>query len=75
MHKEIDAILNSNQNNDKKIAQLKRLAFDTAEKQVADEENMHNKKANGEPDIKEIVDALNKLSGKKYKVSDFYPHA
>ncbi len=73
MHHEISKLLNSELNQTEKIAKLKRMAYDAAEKQVADQENMPNM-ANGDPDLKEIVDTLNELSGKHYKIADFYPH-
>lgn len=54
-----------------KLKKLIRLAYDTAEMQIADEENMPG--ANGDnPELDEIVSEINKLSkDKKYKIADF----
>lgn len=73
MHHAIEKILNSDLNHSEKLAKLKRLAFDTAEMQVADEENMPGPR-NQNPELDEIVDEINKLSkDKKFKIADFLP--
>lgn len=70
-HPTIKQVLESKLDKNTKIEKLKRMAYDAAEMQVADAENMGSDE-NGQPGVDEIVEALNKLSEKKYKVSDFF---
>lgn len=70
-HPLIESVLSSRLDQSEKIEKLKRMAFDAAEMQVADAENM-GADENGMPGVDEIVDALNEISQRKYKVSDFY---
>lgn len=70
-HPVIKKIHTSNLSAQEKLQKLIRLAYDSAEMQIADEENMPG--ANGDnPELDEIVNEINKLSkDKKYKIADF----
>jgi len=71
MHHAIKKILTGDFTQQEKLEKLIRLAYDAAEMQIADEENMRG--ANGDnPGLDEIVVEINKLSSKKkYHVADF----
>lgn len=72
-HKVITKILTAKLSQQEKLEKLIRLAYDSAEMQIADEENMRG--SNGDnPPLDEIVIEINKLSpNKKHHVADFLP--